>query len=63
MINVNTADAEILSTLKYVGPTITYRIVEYREKNGPCRTPEDIMNVKGVGEKTFDAIRDQIVVW
>ena len=63
LVNINTADAETLSTLKYIGPTIAYRIVEYRVMNGPFRTPEDIMNVKGVGQKTFDAIRDQIVVW
>lgn len=61
-ININKADAETLAQLKKIGPTIASRIVEYRVKNGPFKSPEDIMNVKGVGQKTYDGIKDQIVV-
>ncbi len=61
-ININKADAEALTQLKKIGPTISARIVEYRVKNGPFKSPEDIMNVKGVGQKTYDGIKDQIVV-
>jgi len=38
------------------------RIVEYREKVGPFLTPEDIMKVKGIGEKTWEANKDKISV-
>ncbi len=61
-ININKADAEALTQLKKIGPTISARIVEYRVKNGPFKSPEDIMNVKGIGQKTYDGFKDQIVV-
>ncbi len=61
-ININKADAEALTQLKKIGPTIAARIVEYRVKNGPFKAPEDIMNVKGIGQKTYDGFKDQIVV-
>ncbi|MCP4692894.1 MAG: helix-hairpin-helix domain-containing protein [Desulfobacterales bacterium] len=61
-ININKADAEALTQLKKIGPTISARIVEYRVKNGPFKSPEDIMNVKGIGQKTYEGIKDQIVV-
>ncbi len=61
-ININKADAEALQQLKKIGPTIASRIVEYRVKNGPFKSPEDIMNVKGIGQKTYDGIKNQIVV-
>ncbi len=61
-VNINRADAEELVKLKKIGPVIASRIVEYRTKNGPFKMPEDIMKVKGIGEKTFDLIKDIIVV-
>ncbi len=61
-ININKADAETLTQLNKIGPVIAARIVEYRVKNGPFKSPEDIMNVKGIGEKTYEGIKNQIVV-
>jgi len=48
--------------LKRIGPKYAERIIEYREKNGPFKTPEDIMKVKGIGPKTFELNKDMITV-
>jgi competence protein ComEA len=61
-ININTASAEELQTLVRVGPKYAVRIIEYREKNGPFETPEEIINVSGIGPKTFELNKDRIVV-
>ncbi len=61
-ININKADAETLTQLKKIGPTIASRIVEYREKISPFKTPEEIMQVKGIGQKTYDLNKDRIIV-
>jgi competence protein ComEA len=61
-VNINTASVEQLMQLDRVGAQYAERIVEYREKNGPFATPEDIMNVKGIGKKTWEANKDRIVV-
>ena len=60
-IDINAASAQELSgTLPGIGDTLAQRIVEYREQNGPFRSAEEIMEVPGIGEKTFEAIRDLI---
>ena len=61
-ININTASVVELIELQYVGPSYAQKIVAFREKNGPFKTPEDIMLVTGIGQKTFDANKDRIVV-
>lgn len=61
-ININTAPVEQLSELERVGAKYAQRIVEYREKYGPFKAPEEIMNVKGIGQKTWEANKDRIVV-
>jgi competence protein ComEA len=61
-ININTASVDELENLKQVGPNYAVRIIEYREKNGPFEKPEDIMNVKGIGPKTFELNKEKIVV-
>ena len=61
-ININTASAEELQTLYRVGPKYAARIIEYRELNGPFETPEEIINVSGIGPKTFELNKDRIVV-
>ena len=61
-ININTASAEELSQLQGIGPKYAAKIVEYREKDGPFASPEDIMKVPGIGQKTFDKNKDLIVV-
>ncbi|MFZ5916797.1 MAG: helix-hairpin-helix domain-containing protein [Chloroflexota bacterium] len=61
-INLNTATIEQLDALPGIGPAIAQRIVDYRQANGPFATPEDIMNVKGIGQATFEKLQNQITV-
>jgi competence protein ComEA len=60
-ININKATVDELCTLKRIGPSYAQRIVDYREQNGPFQKPEDIMQVKGIGLKTFKANKEIIV--
>lgn len=59
-ININKASAAELAQLKRIGPKLSERIVEYREKHGPFERPEDIMQVRGIGPKTFELNKDRI---
>lgn len=52
-ININTATAAQLTELPGVGEKLAARIVEYRQKSGGFKSIQEIMNVKGVGEKNF----------
>jgi len=61
-ININTAGIEELVTLPGIGRAYAERIVEYRTKNGPFKRVEDLLNVRGVGEKTFEKIKDRLTV-
>jgi competence protein ComEA len=55
-VNINTATAEQLQTLPGVGEKLAARIVEYRQKSGSFKTTQELMNVKGVGQKNFTKI-------
>jgi len=59
-VNINTATKEELETLPGIGPALAQRIIDYRQQHGPFETPADIMDVSGIGEKKFNAIRDMI---
>ena len=62
-INLNTASAQELSDgLNGIGKVLAKRIVDYREKNGPFRSIEEVKNVSGIGNKIFEQIRDSITV-
>ena len=61
-ININTASAEELAQLKGIGPSHAAKIVAYREKNGPFKMPEDLVQVSGIGQKTFEANQEFIIV-
>jgi competence protein ComEA len=61
-ININKADLDELSKLTHVGKGYAQRIIEYREKNGPFKNPEDITEVKGIGDKVWQANKDRISV-
>ena len=61
-VNINTATAEKLDTLPGVGPSIAQRIIDYRTTNGPFQSIEDIKNVKGIGDATFEKLKDKITV-
>ena len=52
-VNVNTATVTQLQLLPRVGPALAARIVEFRTANGPFKAPEELMRIKGIGEKSF----------
>lgn len=60
LINVNTASAEELQKLPGIGPAYSERIVEWREKNGTFTSKEELMEIKGIGEKRLEDIRPLI---
>lgn len=62
-VNVNTADAETISAeLQGVGITKAIAIVEYRKANGPFKSADDLALVKGIGERTIELNRANILV-
>lgn len=61
-IDINKAGADELQTLPGIGEAYAGRIIQYREQNGSFKSIYDITNVKGIGEKTFEKIKDQICV-
>ena len=62
-VNVNTADAETISeSLQGVGLSKARAIVEYRQKHGPFRAPDDLSLVKGIGERTVELNRANIII-
>lgn len=60
-VNINTAPKEQLTALKHVGDALADRIIEFR-KDKPFTKIEDIMEVKGIGSKVFEANKDNICV-
>lgn len=62
VININAADATQLSLLPRIGPSVAQRIVDYRKKNGPFKTTDDLMLVQGIGEKTYQLIKPYVAV-
>jgi competence protein ComEA len=61
-VNINTADAATLETLPRVGPAMAKRIVDWRAANGRFTAVEDLMSVSGVGEKTFEQLKDLVTI-
>lgn len=61
-LNLNSATAAELEKLPGIGPATAARIVEYRQKNGAFKKVEDLMNVRGIGEKTFLSLKPLITV-
>lgn len=61
-ININLADAATLQMIPGIGPSKAERILEYRETTGPFQNIEDIKNVSGIGNKTFENIREYLCV-
>jgi competence protein ComEA len=61
-ININTASAEELTQLKGIGPSHAAKIVAYREQNGPFKAAEEVIKVPGIGQKTFDNNKEQILI-
>lgn len=61
-ININTATKAELETLPRIGPAIAQRIIDFREENGKFAKITDLLKVKGIGEKTFEGLKDLITV-
>lgn len=62
LININTASAHQLQRLDGIGETTAAAVIEYREKNGSFRSIDELVGVKGIGEKTLEKIRSSITV-
>lgn len=62
LVNINTADAELLQTLPSIGPAVAKRIIAYRESVGAFQTKEELMQVGGIGEKAFEKLQDFITI-
>lgn len=61
-VNINTATLDELMTLTGIGEIIGQRIIDYRIENGTFYSIEELLEVKGIGEKSFEKIRDMIVI-
>ena len=62
VVNLNTATASQIATMPGVGEKAAARIIEYRDKNGGFKKPEELMNVKGIGEKSFLKLKALVTV-
>lgn len=61
-VNLNTATEEQLETLPRVGPALAQRILDWREANGRFSAIEDLLSVTGIGDKTFEGLRELVMV-
>ena len=61
-VNLNTASVAQLETLPGIGKSTAERILEYREKSGGFKKIEDLMNVRGIGEKSFLKLKPLVTV-
>ncbi len=62
LIDLNTASAEVLESLDGIGPALAARIVAYRETEGPFRTVEDVLAVRGIGPRTLERFAASVTV-
>lgn len=62
LININTATKEELMTLPGIGPTKAEAIIDYRNKNGLFKELIELMNVSGIGEKTYEQLLEKITI-
>lgn len=61
-VNVNTADSAQLALLPRVGPSLAKKILDFRKQNGPFKSTEDLMLVRGMGEKTYQLVKPYVAV-
>lgn len=62
MVNINKATLEELQTVRGIGPALAERVILYRDEHGHFERPEDLVNVRGIGEAKFQKIRSQISI-
>lgn len=62
LVNLNSATKDDLEKLPGIGPSMAQRIIDYRQKNGSFKKIEDLMNVRGIGEKSFLKMKGLITV-
>lgn len=62
LININSADSAALQTLTGIGPSTAEKIMDYRQSSGPFRSIEQIKEVSGIGEKTYEKFKDKICI-
>ena len=62
VVNLNSATAAQIASLPGIGPKTADLVVQYRTKNGPFKKIEEIMNVRGIGEKSFLKIKDRLTI-
>lgn len=62
LININTANQEVLETLPGIGPVLAEEIISYRETQGYFENIEEVIEVRGIGQVIFDQIRELITV-
>ena len=62
LVNINSADSETLQEIPGVGPATAEKIIAYRTENGRFSSIEDLKNVSGIGDKTFEKMKDKITV-
>ena len=61
-LDINQVDSEALQALPGIGEVLAGRIISYRDENGPFSSPDQLMNVEGIGEKRLEAILDYITI-
>lgn len=62
LININTADSGTLQQLSGIGPATAEKIINYRNENGKFNSIEEIKNVSGIGDKTFEKLKNKITI-
>jgi len=61
-VNLNTASEVELQTLTGIGPSKAAAIIQYRTENGPFKSIEELKNISGIGEKTFEKLKEDIAI-
>lgn len=61
-VNINTASQEELERLPRIGPAMAQRILTYRQTHGPFKKIEDLINIKGIGPKTLERLKDKVTL-
>lgn len=61
-VNVNKATVAQLALLPRIGPAVAQRIAEFREANGPFKTVEDLLLVRGIGDRTLEQLKPYVAL-